>query len=153
MQVELLNRKKPIVTCPRNRERSTTLGELRAARAAYRPHQDELTDDADSTTVVLSVWQYIGSGYLNPGDVLLTAGVEASLRAAREALLDCGADHRNEAAEAKILVSYDGCPHDTIRGMHAVRGATGPVKSSSSMRFVRERKVGQSPVAAAGRTR
>jgi hypothetical protein len=39
-------------------------------------------------TVVLSVWQYLGSGYLNPGGVLLAAGVEASLRAAREALLD-----------------------------------------------------------------
>jgi len=37
---------------------------------------------------VLSIWQYLGSGYLNPGDVLLAAGVEASLRAAREALLD-----------------------------------------------------------------
>jgi hypothetical protein len=37
---------------------------------------------------VLSVWQYLGSGYLNPGDALLAAGVEASLRAAREALLD-----------------------------------------------------------------
>jgi hypothetical protein len=29
----------------------------------------------------------LGSGYLNPGDALLAAGVEASLRAAREALL------------------------------------------------------------------
>jgi hypothetical protein len=37
---------------------------------------------------VLSVWQYLGSGYLNPGDALLAAGVDASLRAAREALLD-----------------------------------------------------------------
>jgi hypothetical protein len=37
---------------------------------------------------VLSVWQYVGSGYLNAGDVLLAAGVEASLRAAREAMLD-----------------------------------------------------------------
>jgi hypothetical protein len=36
--------------------------------------------------------QPIGSGYLNPGDVLLAAGVEASIRVAREALLDlrCG---------------------------------------------------------------
>jgi hypothetical protein len=41
-----------------------------------------------TTTIVLSVWQYLGSGYLNPGDALLAAGVEASLRAAREALLD-----------------------------------------------------------------
>jgi hypothetical protein len=37
---------------------------------------------------VLSVWQYLGSGYLNSGDALLAAAVEASLQAAREALLD-----------------------------------------------------------------
>jgi hypothetical protein len=42
----------------------------------------------DDSTVVRSVWQYLGCGYLNPGDALLAAGVEASLRAAREALLD-----------------------------------------------------------------
>ena len=75
---------------PKSRSYSTTLGELRAARAAYRAQQTESSDDADAdgTTVVLSVWQYVGSGYLNPGDVLLAAGVEASLRLAREALLD-----------------------------------------------------------------
>jgi len=71
---------------------STTLGELRAARATYRARQDQPPDNAevndDDSTVVLSVWQYLGSGYLNPGDLLLAAGVEASLRAAREALLD-----------------------------------------------------------------
>ena len=76
----------------KSRGYSTTLGELRAARAAYRARQDQPPDDTavndDDSTVVLSVWQYIGSGYLNPGDVLLAAGVEASLRAAREALLD-----------------------------------------------------------------
>jgi hypothetical protein len=69
----------------KSRRYSTTLGELRAARA----HQDQPTDNAnDETAAVLSVWQYLGSGYLNPGDVLLAAGVEASLRVAREALLD-----------------------------------------------------------------
>jgi hypothetical protein len=73
----------------KSRRYSTNLGELRAIRGAYRAHQDEPTNDADdATTVVLSVWQYLGSGYLNPGDVLLAAGVEASLRAAREALID-----------------------------------------------------------------
>jgi hypothetical protein len=76
----------------KSRGYSTTLGELRAARATYRAHQDQPPDNAeindDRSTVVLSVWQYLGSGYLNPGDVLLAAGVEASLRAAREALLD-----------------------------------------------------------------
>jgi len=78
----------------KSRGYSTNLGELRAARAAYRAHQDdEPSDDTDDdTTAVLAFWQYIGSGYLNPGDVLLAAGVEASLRVAREALLDlrCG---------------------------------------------------------------
>jgi hypothetical protein len=76
----------------KSRSYSTTLGELRAARAAYRASQDDAPDDAEAkddwSTVVLSVWQYLGSGYLNPGDVLLAAGVEASIRAAREALLD-----------------------------------------------------------------
>ena len=76
----------------KSRGYSITLGELRAARAAYRARKEETPDDGeirdDDTTPVLSVWEYIGSGYLNSGDVLLAAGVEASLRAAREALLD-----------------------------------------------------------------
>jgi hypothetical protein len=59
------------------------LGELRATRAAHRARQGEPPDDDDDTTVVLSVWQY-----LNPGDALLAAGLEASLWIAREALLD-----------------------------------------------------------------
>jgi hypothetical protein len=73
----------------KSRGYSTTLGELRGARAAYRAGQDDqTTDDDDESTPVLAFWTYLGSGYLNPGDVLLAAGVEASLRAAREALLD-----------------------------------------------------------------
>jgi hypothetical protein len=77
----------------KSRRYSTNLGDLRAARAAYRAHQDEPSDDSaveteDDSAAVVAFWQYIGSGYLNPGDVLLAAGVEASLRAAREALLD-----------------------------------------------------------------
>ena len=75
----------------KSRGYSTRLGDLRAARATYRAHQDEAPDEAQDdsdSTVVLSVWEYMGSGYRNPGDVLLAAGVEASLRAAREALLD-----------------------------------------------------------------
>jgi hypothetical protein len=76
----------------KSRGYSTTLGELRAVRAAYRARQHQRSDDTevndDDSTAVLSVWQYLGCGYLNPGDVLLAAGVEASLRAAREALLD-----------------------------------------------------------------
>jgi hypothetical protein len=75
----------------KSRGYSTTLGELRAARATYRAREDQPPDETpvdDDSTEVLSVWQYIGSGYLNPGDALLAAGVEASVRAAREALLD-----------------------------------------------------------------
>jgi hypothetical protein len=72
----------------KSRGYSTNLGTLRADRAAYRAQQDEPADDEDDSTPVLAFWQYLGSGYLNPGDVLLAAGVEASLRAAREALLD-----------------------------------------------------------------
>jgi hypothetical protein len=43
--------------------------------------------DEDSTPV-LAFWRYLGSGYLNPGDVLPAAGVEASIRVGREALFD-----------------------------------------------------------------
>jgi hypothetical protein len=52
----------------KSRGSSTTLGGLRAARAAYRGRKDEpgeLGDD-DSTPVV-AFWQYLGSRYLNPG--------------------------------------------------------------------------------------
>jgi hypothetical protein len=75
----------------KSRGYSTRLGDLRAARASYRARESEPPQDAeasDDSTEVLSVWQYLGSGHLNPGDVLLAAGVEASIRAAREALLD-----------------------------------------------------------------
>jgi hypothetical protein len=60
-----------------------------SVRAYAGLHPQELPPAAtDDSMAVFSVWQYLGSDYLNPGDVLLAAGVEASLRAAREALLD-----------------------------------------------------------------
>jgi hypothetical protein len=75
----------------KSRGYSTTLGQLRGERAQWRADRDQV-DDVDElegdTTPVLAAWEYIGSGYLNPGDVLLAAGVEASIRVAREALLD-----------------------------------------------------------------
>ncbi|MGH2941377.1 MAG: hypothetical protein ACRDLN_01185 [Solirubrobacteraceae bacterium] len=37
---------------------------------------------------MLSAWQYVGSGWLNPGDAMLAATIESSLQTAREALLD-----------------------------------------------------------------
>jgi hypothetical protein len=73
----------------KSRGYSTNLGTLRADRAAYRAKQDKDDEpDEDDSIPVVGFWQYLGSGYLNPGDVLLAAGVEASLRAAREALMD-----------------------------------------------------------------
>jgi hypothetical protein len=75
----------------KSRYYSTTLGELRGARAQWRANRDEVVDDVElenDSTPVLSVWEYAGCGYLNPGDVLLAAGVEASIRVAREALID-----------------------------------------------------------------
>jgi hypothetical protein len=61
----------------KSRGYSTTLGELRAARAAYRAEQNGPVGEAeDASTPVLAAWEYVGSGYLNPGDVLLAAGVE-----------------------------------------------------------------------------
>ena len=92
----------------KSRRYSTNLGDLRAARAAYRTHQDEPPDNSaveteDDSTAVVAFWQYLGSGYLNPGDVLLAAGIEASLRAAREALLDLRRGHRKRAPSADGL--------------------------------------------------
>ena len=72
----------------KSRGYSTTLGELRDTRAKWRADQDDQLADDDESTPVLAVWEYIGSGYLNPGDALLAAGVEASIRVGREALLD-----------------------------------------------------------------
>jgi hypothetical protein len=76
----------------KSRGYSTTLGELRDDRARWRSDRDEqLVDedeDEDETVPVLAAWEYIGCGYLNPGDVLLAAGVEASIRVAREAVLE-----------------------------------------------------------------
>jgi hypothetical protein len=75
----------------KSRGYSTNLGTLRADRAAYRAQQDHHDEHEDDSTPVLAFWQYLGSGYLNPGDALLAAGVEATLRAAREALLEARA--------------------------------------------------------------
>ena len=83
----------------KSRGYSTTLGELRAARAAYRAPQDQPPDntgDAGDTTAVLSFWQYIGSGYLNPGDVLLAAGVEPPYAPPEKHCSICAADLRNQ---------------------------------------------------------
>ena len=48
---------------------STTLGELRQARADYRAAQDE--DDIDEDAIVIGEWSFEGMGYLRRGDALL----------------------------------------------------------------------------------
>jgi replication initiator protein RepSA len=72
----------------KSRGYSTTLGALREARAAYRAEQDAPAAEDEDSTLVVGAWEYVGSGYLNPGDALLAAGVEASIRTGREAVLD-----------------------------------------------------------------
>lgn len=68
----------------KSRAYSTTLGALRAARAAYR----DAEVPCDESTPILAEWEYAGSGYLSPGDALLAAGVEARVRERREARHD-----------------------------------------------------------------
>jgi hypothetical protein len=74
----------------KSRGYSTTLGALRDTGAKWRADRDKQPDDVDEDEAVpvLGSWTYLGSGYLNAGDVLLAAGVEASIRVAREALLE-----------------------------------------------------------------
>jgi hypothetical protein len=66
----------------KSRAYSTTLGALRQARADFRAAQA----GEDRTIPVLSEWEYAGSGYLNAGEALIAAGIEARLREMREAI-------------------------------------------------------------------
>ncbi|HEV7883361.1 MAG TPA: hypothetical protein VGO81_07315, partial [Solirubrobacteraceae bacterium] len=56
----------------------------RSGDTARRPREQHEADkardvaDADEeSTLLLSCWTYLGCAYLNPGDALLAAGVEA----------------------------------------------------------------------------
>ncbi|MYW54343.1 replication initiation protein [Streptomyces sp. SID8376] len=80
----------------KSRRYSTTLGELRQARADYRAAQEHtalgLEDDREPDTVlVLADWQYAGHGH-TPGESVLAAGIARDLQlnreTAREALQD-----------------------------------------------------------------
>ncbi|GGT62845.1 replication initiator protein RepSA [Streptomyces althioticus] len=80
----------------KSRRYSTTLGELRQARADYRAAQEHaalgLDDDREPDTVlVLADWQYAGHGH-TPGESVLAAGIARDLQlnreTAREALQD-----------------------------------------------------------------
>ncbi|MEU1262751.1 replication initiator protein RepSA [Streptomyces cellulosae] len=79
----------------KSRRYSTTLGELRQARADYRAAQEHaalgLDDQEPDTVLVLADWQYAGHGH-TPGESVLAAGIARDLQlnreTAREALQD-----------------------------------------------------------------
>ncbi|MFD8269352.1 MULTISPECIES: replication initiator protein RepSA [Streptomyces] len=85
----------------KSRRYSTTLGDLRQARADYRAAQEHAAlglDDAEPDTVlVLADWQYAGHGH-TPGEHALAATIARDLQlnreTAREALQDQLADER-----------------------------------------------------------
>ncbi|WP_435600674.1 replication initiator protein RepSA [Streptomyces sp. C10-9-1] len=85
----------------KSRRYSTTLGELRQARADYRAAQERaalgLDDQEPDTVLVLADWQYAGHGH-TPGESALAATIARDIRlnreTAREALRDQLADAR-----------------------------------------------------------
>ncbi|MER7794524.1 replication initiator [Streptomyces sp. NPDC097640] len=70
----------------KSRRYSTTLGALRDARRAWRTEQARVADDrpesGEETTLVLSHWQYLASGY-SPGEELIAAQVRHDLTQAQ----------------------------------------------------------------------
>jgi hypothetical protein len=87
---------------------------------------------------VLAFWQYLGSGHLNPGDVLLAAGVERlAPPRAREVLLDVrraglGEDRAGERADvADRRVARRGAPRRaTEPGGERMKCISGFVRST-----------------------
>jgi hypothetical protein len=85
----------------KSRRYSTTLGELRQARADYRAAQERqdlgLEDREPDTVLVLADWQYAGHGH-TPGESALAATIARDLQhnreTAREALRDPSANER-----------------------------------------------------------
>ncbi|XMN07466.1 replication initiator protein RepSA [Streptomyces griseobrunneus] len=79
----------------KSRRYSTTLGELRQARADFRAAQERqslgLEDRVPDTVLVLADWQYAGHGH-SPGESVLAAtiarGLQLNRETAREAMAD-----------------------------------------------------------------
>jgi hypothetical protein len=96
----------------KSRRYSTTLGEL---RAAYRANQDQPPvgpqDDSD-TTEVLSVWEYLGSGYLNPATSCSQPASQPLFASPAKRYSICAADHRE--------------PRGSVVPGHHDHGAGGP---------------------------
>jgi hypothetical protein len=75
----------------KSRRYSTTLGAIRGERRAYRQrqageHVRELLDD--DTTLVVSLWEFAGVGYLTTGDAALALSAAARAREQRQAARD-----------------------------------------------------------------
>ncbi|QEU95166.1 replication initiator protein RepSA [Streptomyces kanamyceticus] len=94
----------------KSRRYSTTLGELRQARADFRAAQERdalcLADHEPETVLVLSDWQYAGHGH-TPGESALAATIARDLQlnrdTAREALADLpDLDNVGEWHEARV---------------------------------------------------
>ncbi|MEW9514106.1 replication initiator protein RepSA [Streptomyces bacillaris] len=79
----------------KSRRYSTTLGELRQARADFRAAQERqslgLEDRLPDTVLVLADWQYVGHGH-SPGESVLAAtiarGLQLNRETAREAMAE-----------------------------------------------------------------
>ncbi|WP_306339915.1 replication initiator protein RepSA [Streptomyces sp. AS13] len=71
----------------KSRRYSTTLGELRQARADFRAAQERqslgLEDRVPDTVLVLADWQYVGHGH-SPGESVLAATIARGLQLNRE---------------------------------------------------------------------
>ncbi|MGH8940889.1 MAG: replication initiator, partial [Actinomycetes bacterium] len=72
----------------KSRRYSTTLGAIRGERRIYRQRQAaeqarELLDE--DTTLVISHWEFAGTGYLTNGDTALALSAAARARERREA--------------------------------------------------------------------
>jgi pantoate kinase len=72
----------------KSRRYSTTLGAIRRERRTYRQrqaaeHVRELLDE--ETTLVVSHWEFLGTGYMTSGDAALALSAAARAREQRQA--------------------------------------------------------------------
>ncbi|GAA2959256.1 replication initiator protein RepSA [Streptomyces enissocaesilis] len=83
----------------KSRRYSTTLGELRQARADFRAAQERqslgMDDRAPDTVLVLTDWQYAGHGH-SPGESVLAATIARDLRLNRETAREAMAELADE---------------------------------------------------------
>ncbi|MFD0062819.1 replication initiator protein RepSA [Streptomyces sp. NPDC056690] len=85
----------------KSRRYSTTLGELRQARADFRAAQERealgTPDFEPDTVLVLADWQYAGHGH-TPGESALAASIARDIQLNRETAREALADLRQEGA-------------------------------------------------------